>query len=319
MSRTAAAAGAAAVEWAWRWAAAASSRPVAVLLGIDPRPILNLLGQGQNQNAPGQPGNAPAAAGRSRGGAPGPLHQGHLPRHRGRLGRTVPQDGQAIPQADAGALQRRGPVRLRLGRRRGRPVLLPRRQQGLHRPVVLPRHAAQAERPAASSPAPTSSPTRSATTSSACSATPARGRGPAREQGRRPIACRCGWNCRPTTSPACGPTTAEEKFKFLEPGDIESALNAAFEIGDDRLQKKARGRVVPDSFTHGTSQQRQRWFEKGFKTGSVEGARGPLRLALRQEGVDPPPLASEVLHTHPSLAARRCGAAALAAGGAASG
>jgi predicted metalloprotease len=65
----------------------------------------------------------------------------------------------------------------------------------------------------------------------------------------------------------------QKKFNFLEEGDIGSALNAAFEIGDDRLQKKARGRVVPDSFTHGTSKQRQRWFAEGFKTGDVNRAR----------------------------------------------
>jgi predicted metalloprotease len=65
----------------------------------------------------------------------------------------------------------------------------------------------------------------------------------------------------------------QQRYKFLEPGDIESALNAAFEIGDDRLQKKARGYVVPDSFTHGTSKQRQRWFMQGFKTGDVGAAR----------------------------------------------
>jgi predicted metalloprotease len=64
----------------------------------------------------------------------------------------------------------------------------------------------------------------------------------------------------------------QEKFKFLEKGDIESALNAAFEIGDDRLQQKARGRVVPDSFTHGTSKQRMRWFKQGFETGDVDDA-----------------------------------------------
>jgi predicted metalloprotease len=65
----------------------------------------------------------------------------------------------------------------------------------------------------------------------------------------------------------------EHQFKFLQPGDIESALNAAFEIGDDRLQKKSRGYVVPDAFTHGTSKQRQRWFMQGFQTGDVDGAR----------------------------------------------
>jgi uncharacterized protein len=64
----------------------------------------------------------------------------------------------------------------------------------------------------------------------------------------------------------------QKRFNFLEPGDIDSALNAAFEIGDDRLQKKARGYVVPDAFTHGTSKQRMRWFREGFNTGSVDGA-----------------------------------------------
>jgi hypothetical protein len=66
---------------------------------------------------------------------------------------------------------------------------------------------------------------------------------------------------------------AQRRFDFLEEGDIESALNAAFEIGDDRLQRKSRGYVVPDSFTHGTSKQRMRWFMDGFQTGDVNRAR----------------------------------------------
>jgi len=65
----------------------------------------------------------------------------------------------------------------------------------------------------------------------------------------------------------------EKKNHFLDPGDIESALNAAYEIGDDRLQKKARGYVVPDSFTHGTSKQRMAWFKQGFETGDINAAR----------------------------------------------
>lgn len=65
----------------------------------------------------------------------------------------------------------------------------------------------------------------------------------------------------------------QKTFQFLEPGDLETALHAAFEIGDDRLQRQSRGYVVPDSFTHGTSEQRMRWFKKGFETGSVAGAR----------------------------------------------
>jgi len=55
----------------------------------------------------------------------------------------------------------------------------------------------------------------------------------------------------------------------LEPVDLEEALNAASAVGDDRLQKQATGRVVPDSFTHGTSAQRARWFKRGFDYGDV--------------------------------------------------
>ena len=75
---------------------------------------------------------------------------------------------------------------------------------------------------------------------------------------------------------------AQKKFNFLEKGDIESALNAAFEIGDDRLQKKGRGYVVPDSFTHGTSKQRQRWFMEGFKNGDVNQAKQLFELSYDQ-------------------------------------
>lgn len=63
---------------------------------------------------------------------------------------------------------------------------------------------------------------------------------------------------------------ANNKNSMIEEGDYEEAMNAASAIGDDRLQKQARGYVVPDSFTHGTSEQRQRWFNKGFKTGDIE-------------------------------------------------
>jgi uncharacterized protein len=62
---------------------------------------------------------------------------------------------------------------------------------------------------------------------------------------------------------------AQEKFRFLEEGDLEEALNAAKAIGDDTLQRKARGRVVPDSFTHGTSEQRMRWFRKGLAASDI--------------------------------------------------
>ncbi|NLJ12516.1 MAG: zinc metallopeptidase [Gammaproteobacteria bacterium] len=62
---------------------------------------------------------------------------------------------------------------------------------------------------------------------------------------------------------------AQQRHAWLEPGDLADALNAAQAIGDDRLQKQAHGHVVPDSFTHGTSAQRERWFSQGYKTGNV--------------------------------------------------
>jgi predicted metalloprotease len=62
----------------------------------------------------------------------------------------------------------------------------------------------------------------------------------------------------------------DQKMKqVLENGDIESALNAANAIGDDRLQKQSRGYVVPDAFTHGSSEQRMYWFKKGYETGDI--------------------------------------------------
>jgi uncharacterized protein len=60
---------------------------------------------------------------------------------------------------------------------------------------------------------------------------------------------------------------AQARHDWLEPGDIEAALNTASAIGDDRLQKQSRGTVVPDAFTHGTSAQRVRWFRRGFDGG----------------------------------------------------
>jgi uncharacterized protein len=64
---------------------------------------------------------------------------------------------------------------------------------------------------------------------------------------------------------------AQQKHDFLDPGDVDQALQTASAIGDDRLQKETRGYAIPDSFTHGTSAQRKRWFSTGFKGGQVGG------------------------------------------------
>jgi uncharacterized protein len=63
---------------------------------------------------------------------------------------------------------------------------------------------------------------------------------------------------------------AQKQRPFLQDGDLESALGAATAIGDDRLQKQARGTVVPETFTHGSSAQRVKWFRTGFTSGSVK-------------------------------------------------
>lgn len=63
---------------------------------------------------------------------------------------------------------------------------------------------------------------------------------------------------------------AEEKWRFLESGDIESAMQTASAIGDDRLQRRTQGYVVPDAFTHGSSEQRTRWLITGLRSGKVE-------------------------------------------------
>jgi predicted metalloprotease len=62
---------------------------------------------------------------------------------------------------------------------------------------------------------------------------------------------------------------ANQTRKILEQGDVEGALKAATAIGDDTLQRQSQGQVVPDSFTHGTSAQRVRWFTRGLESGQI--------------------------------------------------
>jgi predicted metalloprotease len=62
---------------------------------------------------------------------------------------------------------------------------------------------------------------------------------------------------------------SDQQWKLIEPGDVEAAMKTAAAIGDDRLQKQAQGYAIPDSFTHGSSEQRQRWFNTGLKAGTV--------------------------------------------------
>ena len=90
--------------------------------------------------------------------------------------------------------------------------------------------------------------------------------GPAR---RTRTSYRSGSSSRPIFWRECGHTTLSGEPRSSKPGDIDSGLRAASAIGDDRLQMETQGYVVPDSFTHGTSRQRVRWFRKGFDTGDI--------------------------------------------------
>jgi predicted metalloprotease len=63
---------------------------------------------------------------------------------------------------------------------------------------------------------------------------------------------------------------ADRARSILEAGDLEEGLGAAAAVGDDRLQRQGQGYVVPDSFTHGSSEQRMRWFQRGFQSGAIE-------------------------------------------------
>ncbi len=75
---------------------------------------------------------------------------------------------------------------------------------------------------------------------------------------------------------------AQRTKDILEPGDVKEALGAASAVGDDRLQKQAQGYVVPDSFTHGTSDQRSKWFSLGLQTGDFQGAKALFELPEAQ-------------------------------------
>jgi len=74
---------------------------------------------------------------------------------------------------------------------------------------------------------------------------------------------------------------ARHNQRYLDAGDIEEAMRAANQIGDDAIQKRTQGRVTPAAFTHGTSEQRMRWFKLGFKNGTLEGG-DTFRLSYEQ-------------------------------------
>ena len=69
--------------------------------------------------------------------------------------------------------------------------------------------------------------------------------------------------------PGYGPTGAQRKHNFLDPADVDQALQTESAIGDDRAQRGTQGNVAPHAFTHGTPEQRKRWFMRGLKEGDI--------------------------------------------------
>ena len=94
-----------------------------------------------------------------------------------------------------------------------------------------------------------------------------RGTAPGHCRWKVPTACRCATNCRPTASWRLG-QPSQAQLNWTAGRRRRAALNAA-RVGDDTLQKQARGYAVPDSFTHGSAAQRQRWFKAGFDSGDI--------------------------------------------------
>jgi predicted metalloprotease len=74
----------------------------------------------------------------------------------------------------------------------------------------------------------------------------------------------------------------QRKFNFIEPGDVEAAMKSANAIGDDRLQRRSSGFTSPENYTHGTSEQRTRWFNLGLKTGDLSKLKDLFELPYNQ-------------------------------------
>ena len=162
--------------------------------------------------------------------------------------------------------------RLRHGQHRGRAVLLPRRPEGLHRPGLLRGARAAVQGPGRVRPGLRDRPRGRPPRPEPARASARRSRGMQRQVGKAEAnGSRSCSNSRPTTSPASGPITPSRRSTSSRRATSSRASMPPRRIGDDALQKQAQGYVVPDSFTHGTSAQRVRWFRKGLVSGDING------------------------------------------------
>ena len=200
----------------------------------------------------------------------GPVRRRGAGADRGRLDRHLPPERPEISGAAPGALQPRHRVGLRHRPVGDGAVLLPQRPQGLSRPQLL-----QRSRPAVRRAGrvrqrlchrPRDRPPRAEPEGHAGQDQ----RGQARDDAARcQRGCRCGSSCRPTATPASGPTTPTAASRSWRMATSSRRSRRPAPIGDDRLQQQAQGRVVPDAFTHGSSKQRVSWFTRGLRSGEL--------------------------------------------------
>ena len=175
-----------------------------------------------------------------------------------------------VPRADAGPLRRAGALGVRHGAGGDGAVLLSRRREALHRPRVLPRPADALPRPGRFRPGLRDRARGRRTTcrtSPAASARWKRRAARASQAEQQPAVGAHGAAGRLLCRRLGAPRRHDEPARA---GDVEEALAAATAIGDDRLQKQTQGRVVPESFTHGSSEQRMRWFRRGLDSGNPQ-------------------------------------------------
>ena len=244
-------------------------------LGIDPR---ILIGGGESMMGGGAPQEQTQRApqGRSRGAAGRPRRVSFAAKV---LGNTEDVWKVVLPAqinkpyvaAEDGDLLGRDALALRRRALADGPVLLPARPDGLYRPLLLPGDAAQVPR---------------RRRLRLRLRDRARGRPPRREPARsarrelqqrqrevgEPQANQLSVRVELMADCLAGvwANHSNQQYQSLEEGDVEEAMKAAEAIGDDRLQKQAQGYAVPDSFTHGSSAQRVRWFMNGLKNGQVQ-------------------------------------------------
>ncbi len=245
---------------------------VTMLLGGDPMQILQILGGMEaatvDQPAPGEPDGRRHRRALRRAG---PLRRGRARRYRGHLEGALPAEGRHLPGAQPGPVLGHGGVGLRLQLGGGGTVLLPARSAGLHRPLVLrrPRAALRRARRLRAG-------LRHRARGRASRAEPARhlGAGAAaasRRRRRSPKSTpgRCGSSYRPTASPGVWGHHAS-RDGLLEPGDLEEGMQRRRRDRRRSAAGAGAGRIVPESFTHGSSEQRVSWFARGAEAGDPD-------------------------------------------------